>query len=263
MSKLGLQESGPLLVRLRAAGIDYNLATVNRPASPVLSSPAAALPESTQSAAEEAWIRPAKVHPAIIAEKCSACAWSLNRTFAIPQGFGVRIRALTAVSEDAASAKDLLQLRSRTIVRTTKCLGDISSVPVPHVTQHAHRRSRARRLPTHAAGSSSGGVINASITASPTGNLSLQLKYTGGGGAVDVGCFRQRFAPSLLNLTDHRPLRVALWGDGSGATLVLQLEDNDAPFFRTFFVHVTWHGWRTVRLDAAATRELFVLLAWA
>lgn len=37
-----------------------------------------------------------------------------------------------------------------------------------------------------------------------------------------------------------------------------QLEDDAAPFFRAFFVNVTWHGWRTVRLDVAATRELFM-----
>lgn len=53
-----------------------------------------------------------------------------------------------------------------------------------------------------------------------------------------------------------RPLHVSVYGDASGATLCLQLEDN-YPFFRAFFLHVTWRGWRDVRLDTAAARELF------
>jgi hypothetical protein len=94
----------------------------------------------------------------------------------------------------------------------------------------------------------------AAICPSPTGNISLLLNYTSSSD-VDVGCYRQRYA-STLNMSAHRPLHVEIYGDGSGATLVLQLEDK-YPFFSDFFINITWKGWRRVRMDVAATRELF------
>jgi hypothetical protein len=94
------------------------------------------------------------------------------------------------------------------------------------------------------------------VQPSPTGNLSLLLNYSAKS-ETDVGCFRQRFAPAMLNLSAHRPLRAVVYGDGSGATLCLQLEDK-YPSFRAFFINVTWIGWKEVRFDIAATRELFL-----
>lgn len=123
-------ETETLLARLRRPDIDYYLATHSTLGG-------------DRNSASQAWIRPAKVHASTILEGCgknsTGCTWSVNQTFPNVAGFGVRIRALTAVSGQShdgvgGSSKDLLQLRSKTVVRTTVCKGDISTAPVPHAT---------------------------------------------------------------------------------------------------------------------------------
>lgn len=200
---------------------------------------------SLESDSQTAWIHPSKVHPRTIVGNCSSaepCAWSFPRVFPTSSdGYKIRVRALPQVSE-VNGILDVLQLASTSIVRTTQCTGDISSVPIPHFATLRAVQSKS--------------TMHVKVRPSPTGNLSLWLNYSASS-LNSVGCYRQRYKPNPINLTAHRPLQVAVYGDGSGATLCLQLEDDGAPFFRSFFINITWEGWRTVRLDVAATRLLF------
>jgi hypothetical protein len=116
-----------------------------------------------------AWIRPAKVHEPHIVQGCVAdadygntlntnattntyasevdiatadaqqctSAWSVPRAFPTANTVGVRIRVLSAVQDQPGTGKDLLQLQSKTVVRTANCSGAISTVPVPHASASA------------------------------------------------------------------------------------------------------------------------------
>ena len=61
---------------------------------------------------------------------------------------------------------------------------------------------------------------------------------------------------SPLDLSGHTAMALTLRGDGSGATLVLRLEDSEGEF-RNFFVDINFTGWRNVTLDVPDARRLF------
>ena len=190
------QGGAPLLARLRAANVDYRLE-----AAPLAGAAPGAL-----------LIRPGKVHPPRVVEGCGigagGCAWRVRRAFTpAGGGFGVRLRALSAVKvvpAEGVGTVDLLLLQgsSKVVARTTRCTGSIGTVPVPH--SQAELGGMA----------SDGDAMRAAVVASPSGNLSLRLNYTRPVGGADVGCLRQRFVPSALNTSEHRALRVSVFGDG-------------------------------------------------
>ena len=186
-------------------------------------------------------------HPAVVADpkKPDSCDIVVKPYFADDASWGVRIRALSAVSDSpAGSTIDLLQLdNASAITRVNKCTG--------------------ARAPSEPGGSMTATVSSAPPPGGPA--TALKLQYTAStipakSGVRDIGCVDNSFAVPL-NLSTHRVMELELWSDCDSTYgcewgyLGVQLQAGGG--FRDFIVRLNFSGWRTVRLDVPATRGMY------
>jgi hypothetical protein len=215
----------------------------------------------------EVFIEIGQMHPSMVLDPKvpSSCAIALQPFFAEVTSWGVRIRALSAVqgwsgsvryggdaagsqsgSSSSSSLVDLLQLHGNVsaITRVNKCTG--------------------ARAPSEL-----GGSMTATISSSPPAgsgsSTALKLDYQASripakSGVADIGCVDSSFA-TPMNLSTHRVMELQLWSDCDGSCgcewgyLGVQLQAGGG--FRDFIVGLNFSGWRTVRLDVPASRDMY------
>lgn len=210
---------------------------------------------TNDSTKDSLWISHGKAHSPHIVDPTdnSSMSWKIKRN--VTGGtIGIRARALTLAHWAAATGppnKVLLEPGSGAYcpcVRSSTCPGPPppeghSSAGVPQTSPLNVTIVTAPPCP-HAAGDCT------------DTKQAFRLALIGPGSALDVGCWRQRFAVPV-NLAQHRLLLAHIYGDGSGALLSIQLEDDTVPFFREFYVAVNFMGWKAIRLQLPETRDLF------
>ena len=96
-------------------------------------------------------------------------------------------------------------------------------------------------------------VVSDAPAGGPAGSSALKLHMASPSTKV-FGCARSIFA--VKDISHSRVIEFTVYGDGSGATLEVEIEDTSSTF-RDFFVVLNFTGWRTIRRALPDARGLF------
>ena len=129
----------------------------------------------------------------------------------------MRLRALSALPVGGNTTDLLLLPKGSGAVRDNQCQGATTAMNFSVVADAPAGGPGAESLKLHMASPSTAGV----------------------------GCSRSVFP--VKDISHSRVLEFSIHGDGSGATLEVEIQDT-TDTFRDFFVTLNFTGWRTVRL---------------
>lgn len=105
----------------------------------------------------------------------------------------------------------------------------------------------------HSAATLNFSVVSDAPAGGPAGSSALKLHMASPSTKV-FGCARSIFA--VKDISHSRVIEFTVYGDGSGATLEVEIEDTSSTF-RDFFVVLNFTGWRTIRRALPDARGLF------